>query len=381
MSTPEKKPKDDGKDVKPELGAILPDMFSDLDNYQQKIEQDWEETKNSYKNKINDILEDFMAQNPATGEKTPSMSKPSAPSEPRIEPVSSAEERMERLLSRVERSLHSSEERSRIFSGWRMERPSIINIGWDGSHETLRRWRGLGLAAAAALLIIGGAYSHFFRIADVTPLPYIHPSTIAFVDDKAYIVEWFRKALYEHRLEKDFPINQVENIPNNFLSGVAFSDKHLWTLDAFGKQFLQHSLSGDHRVLKSFPTPADKPAGLYFDGTDIWSADLSEKKIYRHHAADPESIKMEYGFANFNVTSLYFKQNRLWVLDGKSRMVYQCRLEDPLRVVATYDLDPVLKGATPNDFTMRGDTLWLLTENPPQLMRLSEGKLKKLAVR
>jgi hypothetical protein len=201
------------------------------------------------------------------------------------------------------------------------------------------------------------------------------------VGDKVYIVEWFRKALYEHRFAKGFPIVQVENIPNNFLSGVAFSDKYLWTLDAFGHQFIQHSLGSDHRVLKSFPTPGSKPAGLYWDGTDIWSADLGEKKIYRHFGTDPESIKAEYGFTNFAVTSLYFKLNRLWVLDGKSRMIHLCRLEDPLRVIATYDLDPLLKGATPNDFTMRGNTIWLLTENPPQLLRLSERSLKKLAVR
>jgi hypothetical protein len=107
---------------------------------------------------------------------------------------------------------------------------------------------------------------------------------------------------------------------------------------------------------------------------------LDEKKIYRHFGNDPETVRTEYGFSNFSVTSLYFKENRLWVLDGKSRMMHLCRLEDPLRVVASYDLDPLLKGATPNDFTLRGNTFWLLVENPPQLLRLSEGALKKLKV-
>jgi hypothetical protein len=282
-------------------------------------------------------------------------------------------------LSRVEHTLRASEERPRLFSGWSRERPSIINISWDG-HERFRSVRRTGLGLAAAALIIGGLYFQFVRVPFSTPLPYIHPSTIAFVNDKVFIVEWFRKALYEHRFQKGFPIQQVENIPNNFLSGVAFSDKYLWTLDAFGKQILQHSLASDHRVLKSFPTPGGRPAGLFWDGTDIWTADLDEKKIYRHFGNDPETVRTEYGFSNFSVTSLYFKENRLWVLDGKSRMMHLCRLEDPLRVVASYDLDPLLKGATPNDFTLRGNTFWLLVENPPQLLRLSEGALKKLKV-
>jgi hypothetical protein len=255
--------------------AILPDVFSDLDDYQKKIESDWEHTKNDYKNKIDHILDDFMAQHPGVSKPTEPLK--SAPKPTGGEPVSDIEQRMERLLSRVERTLTSGEERP-FLSGWRRERPSIINIGWDASPTRYNALRKKILIAAAVALSALAIYTHFLRVPTTTPLPYIHPSTIAFVGDKVYIVEWFRKALYEHRFAKGFPIVQVENIPNNFLSGVAFSDKYLWTLDAFGHQFIQHSLGSDHRVLKSFPTPGSKPAGLYWDGTDIWSADLGEKK-------------------------------------------------------------------------------------------------------
>lgn len=364
MSTPEKNPKDDPK---PELGAILPDVFADLDNYQKKIENDWEVTKSAYKDKINEILDDFMKQNPATpGAKPEAPRKISSSLGP--DPVSSVEERMEKLMSRVENTLRITEEKPRFFSTHR-HRPSIINIPWNDRERYGGAFKLLGVVAV--LLLAGFVfYMEAVRIDDRTSLPYIHPSTIVFADEKIYIVEWFRKVLYHHSYKKGLPIEQVENIPNNFLSGVAFSDKHLWTLDAFNHQLLQHSLGSDHRVLKTFPTPGPQPAGLFWDGADLWSSDLEKKKIYRHHGADPESIKAEYAFTDFNASALYYKENRLWILDAKSRMVYLCRLEDPLRRIATYDLDPFLKGASPTNFTMKDGQFWLLTENPPQLLRL-----------
>jgi hypothetical protein len=185
MSSPEKNPKDDAKKDKPELGAILPDVFSDLDDYQKKIETDWETTKSAYKNKINDILEDFIAQTPTASDKPESPARP-ASSSSAADPVSNVEERMERLLSRVEHTLRASEERPRLFSGWSRERPSIINISWDG-HERFRSVRRTGLGLAAAALIIGGLYFQFVRVPFATPLPYIHPSTCAPAKKKMHL--------------------------------------------------------------------------------------------------------------------------------------------------------------------------------------------------
>jgi hypothetical protein len=369
MPKPEKHPKDDPK---PELGAILPDstpptpaeVFSELDDYQRRIETDFETAKNSYKDKIDKILDEFMNQQDMPRSATSSSPSP----RPSFQDPSSSsvESRMEHLLERVERTLHP---------GSAFRRPSIINISWQPFYHRRHAW----LMTAGALLL--GAAFLIYMVAQspkAIALPYTHPSTLVFASDRVYIIDWFRKVLYQHSYKTDLPILQVENIPNNFITGCALSDKYLWTLDGFNHQILQHSLANDHRVLKQFPSPGKKPAGLFWDGSDLWSSDEDEKKIYRHYGTDPETIKNEYSFSGLNITSLYYRENRLWILDGKSRMVYLFRLEDPLRALATYDLDPLLNGATPTDFMLKDGKFWMLTEGPPQLLRFSRRSLDKL---
>jgi hypothetical protein len=39
------------------------EVLTELENYQQKIEDQWESAKSSYQNKINQILDEFLTQN------------------------------------------------------------------------------------------------------------------------------------------------------------------------------------------------------------------------------------------------------------------------------------------------------------------------------
>lgn len=371
MSNSERQPED--RPEKPELGAILPDtpppspseVFANLDDYQRQIEKDWESAKRNYKSRVSDIMDEFMKAAP-----TPA---------PKEEPADETpEQRLERLLKRVEKSLAAGEPKPRLSWNWGMGDPSVITVSRTPWRVKIRN--SVKIILLLALLGFGGfaAYVGLFSVAHTTPVPYAHPASVFFKGETILIADWFRKTLYVHADKKGLPILSVENLPNNFITGFAMSDSKIWTIDGLNQTIFEHALSIDHRVTKKSATPGKKPAGLYWDGTHLWSADIDTKKLYQHHANDLESILNEYDLPDVKITAFHLKENRLWLLDGEAREITVYRLQKTPKLMAAFDLDGALKGAVPTGLQVENKKVWILTENPPQMIRLSRRALEKL---
>src|SRR5436309_1601707 len=100
MGHPEKDPENtpESKKDPPKLDAIFPDdlppaaaeLVGDIDNYQKRMEKEWESAKSSYEKKINHIMEEFMMAGLAgmtseTEEKPVKKPAPEPPAEPTME--------------------------------------------------------------------------------------------------------------------------------------------------------------------------------------------------------------------------------------------------------------------------------------------------------
>lgn len=382
MGLPEKDPKDD-------IPPSTAELIENIDSYQRRVEEEWDAAKASYQKKINDIMEEFLQQGLSalesqtppppsqTNGKKPSVSPSgledhfeSAPQRPR-----QPDPHVARLISQVEKELRKTRKKRQPFSIFPPQ-PEPFQLGWQAPWYYLTRGRkmviGVGLGALA--LFMTGFF--FLRTPSVVPLPYAHTLGPILSDDKMYIVDWFRKALYIHDRKKGFPILSVENLPNSLSTGIAMDGKAIWTLDSLNHKLVKHSITSDHQVQASFTTPGPAPSGLYFDGTDFWSADTQTQKLYRHRGNEVEDIRDEYPLPEGYVTALALRNNRVWLLDGKSREISVHRLQKPLKSVGIFDLDPFLEGATPTGFFVADKDVWIVTENPASVRKVSISKLE-----
>lgn len=401
-TTPEKKVELtplDPPPVDPPLAESI-EILSDVDIYQKRIESQWESTKSSYQKKINQILEEFIQQNMINGsmkeaagemkdisdemKKSKKSSFDSGPSFKKdSDPFGSVQDpnmtkgQMEKLLMRAQAAIRNAEKAREMSFKLGNNAPSPLSLDWKSQPQKPgKKFWFIGLGGLLLAGVIYFVFS-FSSVDPVTPLPYLHTSGLVVADNRVYIIDWFRKALYVHALKKGLPIIQVENVPNDFLTGFSFSNKYFWTLDGFNHQFLFHEQNTEHHVFKKVPTPANKPVGLYFDGTDLWSMDDEKKILYRHHGNDLEDIKEKYTLPKTNLTAFAIQKNRLWILNGKSRVLTVYRMEEPVKELASFDLDQFLLGATPTGLSVKGKTIWLSTDNPANLLKLTRNQLVK----
>ncbi len=385
MAEPQKKPSNEGE-PRPDFGAILPDKSGDnvgdflheFDNYQQKLDEEWEKSKAAHQDKLNKIMEEYihqkMEEKPPVSEKQPE--KKPAPKPAEDLPQGSFQERMEGLLARVERELGQSG-KTRPFSFFEDIRPTIINVPSRSIAAFFKK-----LFVILSLTAILGSIGYMFflyplTLGSQTPLPYSHASGILKHGNQLYVADWFRKALYVHSFKRDLPIVAVENIPNSFITGLAVSEKNLWTLDGFENKILRHTITEDHQVVEKYPAPGSKPAGAFWDGFDLWTADNQTKLLYQHKITDIETPFNQYRFPNMTVTSFFLDNNRVWALDGETRELFVLRLQDPLKVLATYDLDSFLKGAFPTGVALNQKSVLLTTNKPSRIIKISIKDLQK----
>ena len=109
MEKPEKEEKKE-----PEPFEIL----SDIEDYQKKMESQWETDRSSYQQKIDSILGDFLKQ-----------AKESTPDQ--MDLVSG--KRTDSLFSQAENVLHSIEKKARELTGKKPERARIVDIDWSSN--------------------------------------------------------------------------------------------------------------------------------------------------------------------------------------------------------------------------------------------------------
>ena len=372
----------------PKLDAILPDdppiahgeVLGHFDDYQRKVESEWESAKEAYHQKIDQMMEEFLKETlPKDLNSHPDeMAAPPPPRQERPQPSSSkrtsdpaeaaARARLEALLSRAQHNLPRGRPSPFLLDHGPARR---FSLRWFASLAD--RWRSqvwIGLSLALSLAMIWPVASRF-RPPSIGTLPYKHATGPQIVNEKIYVADWLRKALFVHDLEQGLPIVAVENVPNAFITGFALTDKRLWTVDGFNGKILQHTLEAEHPVTREISTPGPKPVGLSWDGTDLWTGDAQTKMIYRHHGTDPEEVIESFELPrDIGLTSIQVKAKRFWVLDGKSRELLVFRQQSPARLLQRVDLDSVLKEGMPSGLFVDEKNAWIVTENPSTLQRV-----------
>ena len=197
MAKPEKHPKDDsnlnppdsGTPENPDFGAIMPEkaadpaqeIVEDIEGYQHKLEDEWDQAKEKYESKINKIMDDFLKENILDAAPIPEKPKKSESKEIR---KPHDPHRINRLLADVERTLQRKEKKRSPFHFLSDIRPPIINVSVRrGKFFNLKKFWPT-VSHRLALLGFGVWFFSPLHIAKVTKLPYAHTTGPIISDGK-----------------------------------------------------------------------------------------------------------------------------------------------------------------------------------------------------
>ncbi len=337
------------------------ELMDDIDAYQKRIEREWESAKTIYQSRISEIMDEFLkkgSEAPANGHTT-SGHKSAAPSQ----------DTLEKMVSRVANELRNMDSRPHQNPA----APERLQLPAPAPRHTFLK-KFLTVAFAGALV---AAAALTLRMPEWTALPYARTGGIAVANGNIYVADWLRKTLYVHSIKRGAPIAAVEALPVGLVAGLQPKGDVLWTIDGLTHEILKHTMTPDHQVTDRFPAPDAKPVGLVLDRDDLWVAGLESKTLYRLRADNPADVRDRFEFAAGNVTAMQMQAKRLWVLDGKAREMTVFRIQKPLKALATFDLDPFLRGSTPTGLAISGSTAWIVTENPSAIVRVPLSKIKK----
>jgi hypothetical protein len=355
-------------------------FFAEIEDYQKRMVSDWETAKDAYKKKIDEIMTDFVENNVLNADDLSTVTAPEpateAPPPPPPPPHRSSDPKMEKLIRGAEEALRDVQQRAkRAVTGkesvWPVPSARRFPSAGRSVPFTRRGWwaGGAGLALAAATLVF-----LFLPGVHREALPYAHTGPLIVDTDRVFIADWFRQDLYVHGRGAGLPILAVENLPNEFLSGMAKADKFWWSADGTSGEILKHAASVDHRVLDRL-TVEGKASSIFWDGKNLWSVNADRKVLRRHNGETAEEVSETFPLPDGAMSALFISDRRLWSLDGKSRLIRVFRLQETPNLIATFDLDPFVAGATPTGLWVEKSRVWITTENPPTLLRIPRRRL------
>lgn len=199
------------------------------------------------------------------------------------------------------------------------------------------------------------------------PLPYSHPSAIAFQENYFWISDWYAQSIYKHEPDRNgFVMLAVYHLSDVNPVAIAWAESHLWVLSA-GHKILKYAVSEKLKLRQSARSPGNNPSGMAFDGKYLWTSDTGTRKVYRHVLDDRLTVEAEFDYPGTPV-ALFCDGNVLWSLDSAANRLIRHRVEQG-KLIAEESIQvsrPELKrvGAT-----FDGERFWTLSEQPPLAIR------------
>jgi hypothetical protein len=348
---PEKKPAPD----------LSPAEVMDSRDFEHKLDEEWQSTREAYQERISSIMDDFLTK--GLDQETP---EPPPSSRSRGSGVS--RDALESAVRRMAQEMRNFENRQRAAAA---TAPLALPAP---ARKPRTKWIA---GAIVALAVIAGLYGiwSYQQVGAYTPLPYARTGAVLILDGKIYIADWLKKSLYVHAERRGAPILSVEGLSSELLTGLAANERGMWTTDGLTNEIARRAKTPDHSVVEKFKAPADRPEGLVIDRDAMWTT--AGGKLYRLRSDDPSDVVEKFAIPGVSVTALQMRDRRLWALDGKAREIAVFRLQKDLKPLATLDLDPFLRGGTPTGLAIQGSDAWIVTENPAAIVRVPLRKLKK----
>jgi len=235
--------------------------------------------------------------------------------------------------------------------------------------------------ALGIMLLFGGLFywsdhQYFSQLletrTDRFTLDYSHPSAMARNRSSHWIADWYSQKIHLHHPD-NFGIKKSFSLQGVRPSGMAWVGDDLYVSDSWKKRYYLFKFDSKNNTLelvRSWPSKGPKPTGLCWDGSSLWSSDLDTRKVYRHKLDDQLTVTAEYAYAGNKPIALSWDGKNLWSMDGQDENLYKHNSDPNLSIASRYSIKknfPKLKN--PFDFSVSRDSMWILSEDPPAIVR------------
>ncbi|MEK7745864.1 MAG: hypothetical protein AAB576_04300, partial [Elusimicrobiota bacterium] len=150
----------------------------------------------------------------------------------------------------------------------------------------------------------------------------------------------------------------------------------LWSLDPSSGWIRRHDPE-TFAAVEKHPVPGGGAQGLLRDGGDLWVADRASSSIYRYAVSeDIRVVSKALIRSGGRVGGLARAGDHLWLADADSRTIRRWRIAG-----FSEDGAAALGGLLPPGgelvgLALEGGWVWVMTDSPPTLHRISASRLR-----
>jgi transglutaminase-like putative cysteine protease len=205
------------------------------------------------------------------------------------------------------------------------------------------------LAACIVLVLCGDATAVPGDVASTLPLPFNHPTGIAWTGERWWVADRSDDTFSEIDPVSG-SVTSVLVSPGWFPSGLAWHDGLLWSTDP-GVPAIYATDPSTGRTIRTLESPTPSPTGIAWNGDDLWICDNRDDRILHIDPLDGTTITSFPSPAS-DPRGIAFGGGYLWCSD---RLRDEIHMIDPVRGLVVMTLDAPGKFCW--DLAWRGDRI------------------------
>ncbi|MDD5658147.1 MAG: hypothetical protein PHF00_12930 [Elusimicrobia bacterium] len=202
------------------------------------------------------------------------------------------------------------------------------------------------------------------------PVPFSHPSAMAWQDGTLWVADWAEAALFRLRPRgEELVVERKHPLPGARVSGLAVIDGFLYLADARNGVIEKRRLDDALTLEQSWPLTTGNVSALAWNGDSLYAAFSRPGRISRLSLEESLPVAGTF-FASPAVVGLAFQDGRLWSADGERRLFLRHRADEALSLEDAYGLPELDAGTRPLAcFTIQDGELWYGRDGQAGLVR------------
>lgn len=203
------------------------------------------------------------------------------------------------------------------------------------------------IAACILLALCGRASALPGDVAATLPLPFDHPTGLAWTGERWWVADRRTDLFYEIDPVSGAVTAEIES-PGWFPSGLAWHEGLLWSTDP-GAGTIYATDPSTARTTRTLESPTPSPTGIAWNGDELWICDNRDDRILRIDPTDGTTIT-SFAAPATDPRGIVFARGYLWCSD---RLRDEIHMIDPRRGLVVMTLDA--PGRFCWDLAARGD--------------------------
>lgn len=180
-----------------------------------------------------------------------------------------------------------------------------------------------------------------------------------------YFADPQRQLLFTFSVREE-RIRAMQSFPSQGLKGLAFDGTSFWSSD--GSAIYRHGTAGNYAVLDVYKA-GPEVSSISWDGKHLWAVSAGGK-LTRYLAGETLAQEGVYRMPEGRTAGISISDGKLWLLDPESGRLSAYKPGVKPELLSAADIKSLLPSGAVSGFSVAGDHLWVITEDPSVLARI-----------